>query len=723
MICQRCGAEIDTRYTFQDGSLQCPRCGQLYQPVSSVQQAQYSQTQYPTNNAQPSNNALPQIERRRQSHREAGSHSMRYSSRPQKRVPLFHGKGRKILIWACALLLVITAGIGTVTILGNRNATSSQHEAGKTVSKETVAATNSTGNTVNGLMLLRKVEGEVIYYPNGQPKCQTDQYYIDIVDPDTGECINYRSFSVTSNDNFVLNIARPWSKYNIYFSFLDDYTKMAAVRLNPDGSMHIGWVTQDGQFTDITNMIDDGSNGVISQSLPCFYQGYVYYTEKNELNYEYVKKAPLGNLKPSAVVTLTNDYPGGFFYIKPDGSISTETYSSETYDIINAETNYVYFDSKLKSRASREIFCDWICEDQCIGIEEGELYLYSIIKNSRDTNWYSKKTLLASRGTDQYIGSAVLSPDKQSIAYLDGEFLSDTDTFKIISRLHIISVDGSNHRVIQTSNEKSGFLFDWQNNIANVDAYIPYDPDARDRASTIPNSNNADLLATRYDNALKLHTTTFTWTDAKGYTFEGTLKMSNWIKQSDSDKIKSFLTYNNFDPYMVIPSMSDWNITSTGMSYVKQKNSLYQFHVRELNDLYYIIGYIRIRNITEGWHLSNDNYANPVIDVQFIANNTGEKHGKYKIDNIGSFCTAIAARIYYGNKTQDVDGVLEFTPKMTYDDSGPINFIVAHAESFSPKNPEGVYHEYVKSMHVEIKTTGFFSEDTPVAAFDIVCCE
>ena len=695
MICQRCGAEIDTRYTFQDGSLQCPRCGQLYQPVSSVQQAQYSQTQYPTNNAQPSNNALPQIERRRQSRREASSHTTRYSSCPQKRVPLFHGKGKKILIWTCSLLLVITAGIGMVTILGNRNATSFQREGGETVSKDTTAITNSTGNTINGLMLLREVEGEVIYYPNGQPKCQTDQYYIDIVDPDTGECINYRSFSVTSNDNFVFYIARPWSKYNIYFSFLDDYTKMAAVQLNPDGSMHIGWVTQDGQFTDITNMIDDGSNGVISQSLPCFYQGYVYYTEKNELNYEYVKKAPLGNLKPSAVVTLTNDYPGGFFYIKPDGSISTETYSSETYDIINAETNYVYFDSKLKSRANREIFCDWINEDQCIGKEEEGLYLYSIIKNSRDANWYSKKTLLASRGTDQYIGSAVLSPDKQSIAYLDGEFLSG-DALQMISRLHIISIDGSNHRVIRTSNEKSGFLFDWQNNIANLDAYIPYDPDAGDRDTSALDTFGLIMGARYYKQ--------YEWTDSKGYTYEVSLHFSPWILQSDSNTINAYQKKWNTSFEGMTPSMDSWNINhNSGFGYYHPWQSTGRtFGVKELSDMYYLWGSIEVRNVTKGWHFTNDSKGTPDIQIQFVANNTGEKNGVYKGLSIGDMDSAIMTKVYYDNDTGSNDGFVHIQPSMTGDNWGPCSFLVAHAESFTPKNPDGLFREYMKDMTINV---------------------
>lgn len=52
MLCQRCQAEIDTRFPRPDGTIQCPICGLVYQPV--VQQPQPAQYPYGYGSQQPS---------------------------------------------------------------------------------------------------------------------------------------------------------------------------------------------------------------------------------------------------------------------------------------------------------------------------------------------------------------------------------------------------------------------------------------------------------------------------------------------------------------------------------------------------------------------------------------------------------------------------------------------------------------------------------------------
>lgn len=39
MKCRHCGYEIDTRYKFQDGSVQCENCGAIYRPRPNNQQS------------------------------------------------------------------------------------------------------------------------------------------------------------------------------------------------------------------------------------------------------------------------------------------------------------------------------------------------------------------------------------------------------------------------------------------------------------------------------------------------------------------------------------------------------------------------------------------------------------------------------------------------------------------------------------------------------------
>lgn len=59
MYCQNCGTEIDTRYPFPDGSVQCPQCGMIYRPANyQPAQPQYQQSQF-----QPTNSQNAQTER------------------------------------------------------------------------------------------------------------------------------------------------------------------------------------------------------------------------------------------------------------------------------------------------------------------------------------------------------------------------------------------------------------------------------------------------------------------------------------------------------------------------------------------------------------------------------------------------------------------------------------------------------------------------------------
>ncbi len=59
MYCKNCGTEIDTRYPFPDGSVQCPQCGMIYRPANyQPAQPQYQQPQF-----QPTNSQNAQTER------------------------------------------------------------------------------------------------------------------------------------------------------------------------------------------------------------------------------------------------------------------------------------------------------------------------------------------------------------------------------------------------------------------------------------------------------------------------------------------------------------------------------------------------------------------------------------------------------------------------------------------------------------------------------------
>lgn len=90
--CQRCQAEIDTRFPRPDGTIQCPICGLVYQPV--VQQPQPAQYPYGYGSQQPSaQKPSSQVTQHRR------------SAAPAK---------KKNKIWLAALAVAVIAALGAV---------------------------------------------------------------------------------------------------------------------------------------------------------------------------------------------------------------------------------------------------------------------------------------------------------------------------------------------------------------------------------------------------------------------------------------------------------------------------------------------------------------------------------------------------------------------------------------------------------------------------------
>ncbi len=150
MYCQNCGAEIDTRYPFPDGSVQCPQCGMIYRPANyqPVQQ-QYQQPQFQPTNSQ---NVQPEHQPRRRradmygdqqdasqepvqsQYQQPTGQQFRQPPTPTYQQPVQQESAsvqivkksplKKIIIPAAAILVVV---ILSVVLLGNRSPYAKQY--------------------------------------------------------------------------------------------------------------------------------------------------------------------------------------------------------------------------------------------------------------------------------------------------------------------------------------------------------------------------------------------------------------------------------------------------------------------------------------------------------------------------------------------------------------------------------------------------------------------
>ena len=105
-----------------------------------------------------------------------------------------------------------------------------------------------------------------------------------------------------------------------------------------------------------------------------------------------------------------------------------------------------------------------------------------------------------------------------------------------------------------------------------------------------------------------------------------------------------------------------------------------------MNDMYYCMGTLTIRNLTEGWSISADNKRSPDTRLWWRYDKTEGIEGAQAIGHL-----------FLSNKTdEEADGVLVFAG-MNSDQWGPCPFILMSPEAFTPNYPDGRFYEHLFS--------------------------
>lgn len=301
--------------------------------------------------------------------------------------------------------------------------------------------------------------------------------------------------------------------------------------------------------------------------------------------------------------------------------------------------------------------------------------------------------------------------EKNVLVFTAKEGITQEQVIEYLNK--ILHIERTGGRVVNTDLESNRYYVRWEwDSSDGVADYTLYQ--MRKDAEAVLNSedNVFETITPNYISGFEkikvptLERYFFEWTDSKGYQFEGHLNISSrWILQSDTKGVQELL--NNYFQQRTAPSIESWNFKQHNSEYYHpyDSNQAYNFHVPEMNDMYYLFGTVSIENVTKDWHFTKDNNGTPNISIEFIVSNTGEKNGDYT--ETPTKVTAITTRIIYGDNTvKDNDGFVWIRPLMTSDSWGSAFFVAAHAESFTPNNPDGRYFEYVKNMTVQIYADG-----------------
>ena len=199
-------------------------------------------------------------------------------------------------------------------------------------------------------------------------------------------------------------------------------------------------------------------------------------------------------------------------------------------------------------------------------------------------------------------------------------------------------------------------------------------------------------------------TITDTVTDNDGYTYEVTYKISPWILLSNSDIIND--AWDEVGRDNPLPEFDDWGLKRSNNSYYVSvpKGGLSDNFCCSLNDMYYCVGTVSVRNTTSGWSITSETkrslYSSLCYSI-IVSDNTEWN----SINSVGEVFSI--GRVYYSNGYRNQSNCVSINPEMKSDNWGPIPFVIMVPENFSPNYPDGQFYDYIKSGVFDISESGF----------------
>lgn len=197
--------------------------------------------------------------------------------------------------------------------------------------------------------------------------------YLDVINPDTGDVSNFKTFSSMETNSCSAGwyvdglIGSNTSVTRNYFN--SDFTKMIATLKMEDGADHVGWIDENGQFTDVSAKISHSSefSGLTNHKGPCFYNDYLYFMDFTNDNVQ-IKRVPIDSLSEASVDILVDDvtWNGVGIHLYPDGSVVDR--SPVTTAIPE------FSDESMNYAANSRIFNDWISKTECVGTDDYIIY-------------------------------------------------------------------------------------------------------------------------------------------------------------------------------------------------------------------------------------------------------------------------------------------------------------------------------------------------------------
>lgn len=186
--------------------------------------------------------------------------------------------------------------------------------------------------------------------------------------------------------------------------------------------------------------------------------------------------------------------------------------------------------------------------------------------------------------------------------------------------------------------------------------------------------------------------------DAGGYKYEITYKVSPWILLSNTEIVNAY--WKEISNGKTLPTFNDWGLKKQGLCYIREglhRGGFDSKLITAMTDMYYCIGTVTVKNVTDGWDITSDNPRSP-----FSAG-----LGLFRYDEIGrqSYTAFSIGRVFYSNGEEYYADAAIVNPSMKDNKWGPVLFIIMAPENIVPAFPEGEYKDSILTGGLEILTT------------------
>ncbi len=185
------------------------------------------------------------------------------------------------------------------------------------------------------------------------------------------------------------------------------------------------------------------------------------------------------------------------------------------------------------------------------------------------------------------------------------------------------------------------------------------------------------------------------YTDPEGYSYVVTCQISPWILQSNSGVLNA--TWNSIAKDKELPTINTWGFMKTGAYYTYKENYFETFNAK-IDDMYYAVGTLKIENVTEGYHFDSDRVGYPKIQISK--------------DLLVNYESKLITRYYAGNEVRTSGFGVIVNAKMTSDTWGPLPFVIAFAEHYTPNEPNGESYDRVEKLPLYLSHTEVSNRDS-----------